>query len=147
MITNITRLSRYGLMTGRHSFLNIERAGIRKLHFGTPHLATMFNRNGYKTGIVGKTAPIEDHFEGDADQTLKDEANRLFKEWSKKLGGGTGVRAPHESKRSFWMPANYSMSSGAHTYGYDYAFLNQYACCRVGGGFFLNGQGVQPFTK
>ena len=58
-------------MTGRHSFLNVERAGIRKLHPGTPHLATMFNRNGYKTGIVGKTAPIEDSFEGDVDKSMK----------------------------------------------------------------------------
>ena len=45
------------------------------------------------------------------------------------------------------MPGNYSMPAGAHTFGYDYTFLNQYACCRVGGGFFENGVGVEPFTK
>ena len=31
--------------------------------------------------------------------------------------------------------------------GYDYAFLNQYACCRVGGGYFENGVSVEPFDK
>ena len=58
-------------MTGRHSFLNIERAAFRKLHNGTPHLATMFKRNGYSTGIVGKTAPIVDDFTEDLDRATK----------------------------------------------------------------------------
>jgi len=58
-------------MTGRHSFLNIERAAFRKLHNGTPHLATMFKRNGYSTGIIGKTAPIVDNFSGDFDKATK----------------------------------------------------------------------------
>jgi len=39
------------------------------------------------------------------------------------------------------------MRAGAHTFGYDYAFLSQNPCCRVGGGFFENGVGVEPFTK
>jgi len=41
------------------------------LYNGTPHLATMFKRNGYATGIVGKTAPIEDTFSGDLDEATK----------------------------------------------------------------------------
>ena len=56
----LNEISRYALMTGRFSFHNVERANIRKLYQGTPHLADLFNRNGYRTGIVGKTAPIED---------------------------------------------------------------------------------------
>ena len=58
-----------------------------------------------------------------------------------------GDRGPGEHKKSFYIPANYTLRQGAHTYGYDYSFLNQYACCRVGGGFFENGVGVEPFTK
>lgn len=39
------------------------------------------------------------------------------------------------------------MEFGPHTRGYDYSFLNQYACCRVGGGYFENGVSTKPFTK
>ena len=52
-------------MTGRHSFLNTERAKLRVLYPDQPHLATMFKRNGYRTGLVGKTAPIDDLFDSD----------------------------------------------------------------------------------
>ena len=39
------------------------------------------------------------------------------------------------------------MAFGPNTAGYDYSFLNQYACCRVGGGYFENGVSIKPFTK
>ena len=67
--------------------------------------------------------------------------------YAKSLGGGTGDRKPGEFKKSFYLPSNYSMSYGPHTAGYDYSFLNQYACCRVGGGYFENGKNTEPFTK
>lgn len=140
--------SRYALMTGRFSFHNVERANIRKLYQGTPHLADLFNRNGYRTGIVGKTAPIEDQFKSvDADFDAEESAKKKLRAWKKTLGGGTGIRGPHEDKASFYVKANYTMPTGAHTAGYDYAFLNQYACCRVGGGYFENGVSVEPFDK
>ena len=50
-------------------------------------------------------------------------------------------------KLSFYLPSNYSMSEGAHTQGYDFAFVSQYECCRVGEDFFENGQGSEAFTK
>ena len=78
---------------------------------------------------------------------IQQEAKRLYREYAKTLGGGTGIRGPKEPKKSFYMPGNYSMPTGAHTFEYDYAFLSQYSCCRVGGGFFENGVGVEPFTK
>lgn len=140
--------SRYALMTGRFSFHNEERPAIRKLYPGTPHLADMFKRNGYRTGIVGKTAPIEDGFRAEDADSDDFRAQMVdFRSWKKSLGGGTGERGPNETKKSFFIPANYTMPNGAHTMNYDYAFLNQYACCRVGGGYFENGVGIEPFSK
>ena len=70
-----------------------------------------------------------------------------FTAWKATLGGGSGERAPGEHKKSFFLPSNYTMPYGPHTRGYDYSFLNQYACCRVGGGYFENGVGTEPFNK
>ena len=135
-------------MTGRYSFHN-PKPHIRKLYAGTPHLADMFKRNGYRTGIVGKTAPLNDAFEAlDADPEKALIEREKLKLWKQSLGGGTGGdRGPGEDKASFSLQANYTQSIGAFTMNYDYAFLNQYACCRVGGGYFENGVGVEPFSK
>ena len=70
-----------------------------------------------------------------------------FTAWKATLGGGSGERAPGEHKKSFFLPSNYTMPYGPHTRDYDYSFLNQYACCRVGGGYFENGVGTEPFNK
>ena len=59
----------------------------------------------------------------------------------------TLMKGPGENKASFFVKANYTMPMGAHTAGYDFAFLNQYACCRVGGGYFENGKSVEPFDR
>ena len=115
---------------------------------GTPHLGELFKRNGYRTGIIGKHQPIADHFI--ADDLEQDEYLALLQESSKyykSLGGGSGERAKGEFKKSFYVPSRYSMPFGPHTMDYDYSFLNQYACCRVGGGYFENGKNTEPFTK
>ena len=140
--------SRYMLMTGRYNFDDNPAPGIRKLKEGTPQLADMFKRNGYKTAIIGKHQPILDEFQ--AEDVSKKEfraAMEEFEVWKKTLGGGTGDRAPGEAKRSFYLPSNYTMPYGPHTRNYDYSFLNQYACCRVGGGYFENGLATEAFTK
>ena len=50
-------------------------------------------------------------------------------------------------KMSYFKKSNYTMKLGSHTQGYDYAFAAQYECCRVGGGYFENGVGIEPFNK
>merc|ERR1712048_51423 len=140
--------SRYMLMTGRFSFHGDgegRSAAVRKLYPGTPHLPDLFKRNGYTTGIVGKTAPILDTFRDDGDKEESKKQMKEFAEFREKLGERLGS-GKSKHKQSFYLPANYSMTTGAHT-SYDYAFLNQYACCRVGGGYFENGVGVEPFNK
>ena len=135
-------------MTGRYNFDDNPSPGHRKLKPGTPHLADMFKRNGYKTAIIGKHQPIQDDFEAlDVSKQEHQSQMKKFEIWKKSLGGGSGERSPGEHKKSFFLPSNYSMPFGPHTRNYDYSFLNQYACCRVGGGYFENGVGTEPFTK
>ena len=50
-------------------------------------------------------------------------------------------------KQSYYKKSNYTLEIGSHTQGYDYAFAAQYECCRVGGGYFENGVGIEPFNK
>ena len=140
--------SRYMTMTGRYDFDNSRGASKRRLSHGTPHLGELFKRNGYRTGIIGKHQPIQDAFVPlDLDKQEHLKAMQQGNSYAKSLGGGTGDRSPGEHKKSFYMPSRYNMTFGPHTESYDYAFLNQYACCRVGGGYFENGVNTEPFTK
>lgn len=50
-------------MTGRYDFNNNRGASKRRLSPGTPHLAGLFKRNGYRTGIIGKHQPIRIEFQ------------------------------------------------------------------------------------
>ena len=51
----------------------------------------------------------------DADFDAEEIAKKKLRAWKKTLGGGTGIRGPHEDKASFYVKANYTMPTGAHT--------------------------------
>ena len=119
------------------------------MKIGTPHLGTLFKNAGYKTGIIGKTQPLEDKFVAD-DLTFQErqEVTKKTEAWLKKpISERLTSRGEIARKLSFFKKSNYSMITGAHTQGYDYAYASQYECCRVGGGYFENGVGVEPFNK
>lgn len=142
--------SRFGLMTGRYSFDNSAGLGVRLLKPGTPHLGEMFKRNGYKTAIFGKHQPVADEF-GSLDlseeevQDLKNKQN----EYKKLVGDATGDKKKRDEmgieKTSYYEPSRYYQNF--ITGGYDYTFINKNGCCRIGGGYFENGQGTEPFDK
>lgn len=48
------------------------------MEIGTPHLGTLFKDAGYKTGIIGKTQPLHDHFVAD-DLTLEEKKDTAKK--------------------------------------------------------------------
>jgi len=140
--------SRYNLMTGRYIF-NEAQADIAKMLVGTPHLGTFFKRANYRTAIIGKTQPIPDIFEGvDLTPAEKREVVEKTLSWSSKpIQTRITKLGDLARKKSFYKKSNYTMTIGAHTQGYDYAFASQYECCRVGGGYFENGVGIEPFNK
>merc|ERR1711972_797821 len=76
--------SRYSLMTGRYIF-NDKRPDIANMKAKTPHLGTLFKKNGYKTAMIGKSSPMPDLFEAD-DLTgaEKREVNQKTAAWTKK---------------------------------------------------------------
>ena len=44
--------SRYNLMNGRYNFKD-KHSSIATMRVGTPHLGSMFKKNGYKTAMIG----------------------------------------------------------------------------------------------
>ena len=140
--------SRYTLMTGRYLF-NSHQADVAKMDVGTPHLGRLFKRANYRTAIIGKTQPIPDLFEAvDLTPADKLEIQAKTSQWtSKPVKERLTKFGEVARKMSFYKKSNYTMSIGAHTQGYDYAFASQYECCRVGGGYFENGVGIEPFNK
>ena len=68
-------------------------------------MAEMFKKQGYITGIVGKSQPIYDKFE--ADDLTQENWNHIMQKtsnYNKALGGGTGERIVFWQKYilSFW---------------------------------------------
>ena len=76
------------------------------------------------------------------------EVEDQISEWkSKKMRDRLTAFGEVARNKSFFKKSNYTMLNGAHMQGYDYAFASQYECCRVGGGYFENGVGIEPFNK
>merc|ERR1712050_179450 len=141
--------SRYSLMTGRYVFREKKPLGVAVMKRGTPHLGTLFKKNGYKTAMIGKSSPMPDLFEAD-DLTgaEKREVNQKTAAWTKKpMKERITPLGDLARKMSYYKKSNYTMTSGAFNQGYDYSFVSQYECCRVGGGYFENGKSIEPFNK
>ena len=77
----------------RYDFDNSRHPSKRRLDPGTPHMAEMFKKQGYITGIVGKHQPIYDKFEADnLSQQKWLQIMEKTSNYNKALGGGTGDR-------------------------------------------------------
>ena len=70
--------SRYSLMTGRYA---LDKKADREMKPEQPHLAQMFKKSGYFTGIVGKHQPIASEY-NPVDQSKKD-LNKIRKKKQK----------------------------------------------------------------
>lgn len=135
--------SRYMLMTGRYS---LQDSPARKLHFGTPHMAEMFKRTGYQTGIFGKYQPLYTQLVNtNVTETQLEEQLQAKEDYNKATFGAGGHKA-WMVRGMFDVPGNYELAVGPNNHSYDYSFTSSSLCCQPGA-FYENGKGIEPVSK